>query len=138
MRAPSIKRLRETFKLEHHEAVLIRALAHQVDNRDKLEHLIETHCPETYAYARSCYNDPFQGGMWRRTVALHAIDRILGTCGVEALGPIDMHAGPPFEYCNTGDTYAATLIYSRENGADNLFIGCWGTVTETHPEWERT
>lgn len=64
---------------------------------------------------------------------LHAIDEILGTFGVEPLGPVDMRDGPPFEYCNTGDSYAATIIYSRES--DTLRIGSWGDIAERHEEW---
>lgn len=133
MKAPSIKALCETFKLERKQARLIRELAHAVDNREELEGIIEVNCPETWAYSRQCHGDPFAGFMWRRTMALHAIDHILGTCGVEPLGPVDMRAGPPFEYCNAGDPYVATLIYSR--AADALRIGSWGDIAERHPEW---
>jgi hypothetical protein len=138
MRCPSTKRLRATFpNLQRGQATLIRRLAHDVHHRDTLRNTIEARCPKTHAYALSCYNDPYDGGMWRRTMMLHAIDEILGTCGVEALGPVDMHKGPPFEYCNTGETYAATIVYSRDS--DMLRIASWGDVAERHEhEWEES
>jgi hypothetical protein len=66
-------------------------------------------------------------------MALHAIQELIpGTYGVEALDKEGSCAAwPPFEYLDTGDTYATTLIYSRLNGADNLFIGNWGSVVES-------
>jgi len=134
MKAPTLENLLSSFRdLTREQARLIRKLAHSVDDREALAALIEASCPETHAYARSCYSDPYDSGMWRRTMALHAIDRILGTCGVEALGPTDDHRvgyAPPFEYCNAGDTYATTLIYKRDS--DRLFVGCWGDVVERH------
>lgn len=66
--------------------------------------------------------------------ALHAINEILGTYGVEALGPA---RGPsqstPYEYLNAGDTYATTLIYNRKT--DTLSVGSWGDIAERHPFW---
>lgn len=134
MRVPLRKNLQKHFRhLTAKQANLIRRLAHAVDDRGKLEPLIERECPETWRYARSCHNDPFDTGMWRRTMALHAIDRILGTYGVEALGPVSMREGPPYEYMNAGDPYVTTLIYRRDT--DNLFIGSWGPIAERHPSW---
>ncbi len=133
-RTPSIKILAETFRdLTHEDAKLIRALCKTVDDRDALEMLIADRCPDTDAYARSCYHSPWDSAMWRRTMVLHAIDRIVGTCGVEALGSSDSAPyAPPFEYLNTGDSYTSTLIYSRES--DSLFVGCWAIVAERLPQ----
>jgi hypothetical protein len=113
----------ETFPdLTEPHARIIRALAHAVDDREKLQTLIESHCSETDKYARSCFNDPYRGGNWRRTLAMHAIDCALGTCGVETIGK------GAFEYCNSGDSYASTLIYCRD--ADEIRIGCWADYAE--------
>lgn len=133
MRCPSVNRLCATFRIDRPQARLIRALAKAVHDRDTLRDLVNAKCPATAQYAHRCYNDPFQGEGWRRTMMLHAIDEILGTFGVEPLGPVDMRDGPPFEYCNTGDSYAATIIYSRES--DTLRIGSWGDIAERHEEW---
>lgn len=43
-----------------------------------------------------------------------ALDDILGTCGTEYLGEVDMLDGPPVEYLNAGDTYTATLVWYRD------------------------
>ncbi len=131
MRAPTVKRLLAAFPdLERASARLIRKLAKATDDRDALAALIEKHCPATHAYARSCFNDPFASRMWRVTMALHAIDTLLGTHGVESLGEGSSSEGfaPPFEYCNAGDSYAATLVYKR--ASDRLFVGCWGDIAE--------
>lgn len=132
MRCPSLKRLCETFRdLEVMRANQIRKLARNVDKPDALRWLIENECPETHAYVRSMYSDPYDSAMWRRTIMLHAIDRLLGTHGVEPLGPASSSApyAPPFEYCNAGDTYSTTIIYSR--ASDALRIGCWGDIRRT-------
>lgn len=138
MRCPSATRLVEAFRdLDRKQADLIRRIAHATDDRHALASLIERECPDTHAYARWCYNDPFDSQIWRVTMAMHAIDRVLGTHGVEGLGPPRSgDYAPPFEYCNAGDTYAATLIYTR--ATDTLRIGCWGDIVEKHDtkgEW---
>lgn len=138
MRVPSATRLVETFRdLDRKGANLIRRLAHATDDGARLASIIERECPETHRYARSCYNDPFHSKIWRVTMALHAIDRLLGTYGVEALGPgRSGDYAPPYEYCNAGDTYATTLVYTRNT--DTLRIACWGDIVEKHDargEW---
>lgn len=140
MRSPSIKRLLAAFKdLTPEKAKLIKKLTaacdHGIAGTTNLRKLIEDHCPKTQAHVRWCHSDPFASREWRTTMCLEAIDETLGTYGVEPLGPVDMRDGPPYEYCNTGDTYATTLIYSRVDGADNLFIGCWGDIAERHSSW---
>lgn len=130
MRAPSTKRLVETFRdLDRKGANAIRALAHAADDPERLATLIEERHPETARYVRSLYNSPYGSQIWRVTVALHAIDRVLGTYGVEGLGPgRSGDYAPPYEYCNAGDTYSTTLIYKR--ATDTLLIGCWGDIVE--------
>lgn len=138
MRCPSVKSLLEAFPkhLTEEEAKLIRKLAHSVDDPDQLRQIIDTKCPKTAQYVISMYSDPYTSHMWRVTVALHALDIVLDTCGVEALGPGDPREGyaPPYEYLSAGDPYITTLIYSRKS--DRLIIGCWGDIAERHPEWQ--
>lgn len=119
--------------IERRTALLIRRIARAVDDRPELEKLIEKNCPRTWGDVPKHYHDPFSGRGWRVTMALRAIDELLETCGVEALGPVDMHAGPPYEYCNAGDPYVATLIYTRDT--DTLRVGSWGDIAEKHPAW---
>lgn len=130
MRTPSVKRLVATFDLTREQAQLIKRIGEACKSADKLAALIEAECPATHDYARSCFSDPYHSRMWRRTMALHAIDCILGTHGVEAIGEGEYSEGyaAPYEYCNAGDSYAATLIYKR--ATDNLYVGCWATVAE--------
>ncbi len=136
MKSPSLKRLIETFKLDVEQAKLIKQIAVATDDGEALRKLIDDKCPETARYAGRCYHDPFRSQMWRVTMALHAIDKIVGTCGVEALGEGRHSEGyaPPWEYLNTGDSYGTTLIYSRDS--DNLYIGCWATIAERLPRNE--
>jgi len=53
---------------------------------------------------------------------LELIDKILKTHGVEGT----CENGLDFQYCNTGDTYAMTLLYYK----GKLRIGDWGTIVE--------
>ncbi len=135
MRAPSEKKLVEAFRdLTPKNAKLIRAFARAEDDPEKLEELVEK-VPATDAYVRSLYSSPYNSGMWRVTVALHAINELVDGYGVEPLGPVDTRYGPPYEYINMGDTYATTLIYDRDK--DELFIGDWGSIVEEEgEEWE--
>jgi len=139
MRAPSEKKLLEAFRdLRPEEAKLIRALARAVDadsaDVDPLEELVDKYVPGTAKYVRSMFSNPYRSHMWRVTVALHAMDEVMGTYGVEALGPdVGGPSPPPYEYLNTGDTYATTLIYRRRD--NSLNIGSWGDIAERHPRW---
>lgn len=132
-RTPSIVTLIACFSdLTREDAKLIRALCKAVDERDTLEALIEDRCEATATYARSCYHIPWGSAMWRRTMVLHALDVICGTCGVEAIGSSDVAPySPPYEYLNTGDTYAATLVYNWRS--DTLFVSSWGNIAERMP-----
>lgn len=130
-RVPSERVLLDAFRdLTPERAKLIRALAHATNDPVKLSSIIHGNASlaRTAAYAKSCYGDPFDSPVWRRTMMLHAVDVLLETHGVEPLGEVDMRRGPPYEYCNAGDSYATTLIYFRD--ADALRIGSWGDLVE--------
>lgn len=134
MRAPSVESLMKAFpKMTREEAKLIRLVA-KADDADSLEKVIDKFFPKTRAYIFSLMSSPYDSKIWRVTVQLHAIDEVMGTYGVEGLGPgRSGDYAPPYEYLNAGDTYATTLIYHRS--ADNLFIGDWGSIAEKHPSW---
>jgi hypothetical protein len=136
MRAPSAKTLLSEFKqLSAADAKLIRALASTADDGEQLKKLVDARVPATESYARSMHSDPYRSRLWRTTVALHAMNEVLGTYGVEGLGPPrGGDYAPPYEYLNAGDTYTGTLIYDRDR--DRLFVGSWGDVAEKHSEWE--
>jgi hypothetical protein len=135
MRAPSVKTLTADFKIGSDEAKLIRSIAAAADDGERLKTLVDAKVPGTSSYVRSMHSDPYRSRLWRTTVALHAMNEVMGTHGVEGLGP--RRGGdyaPRYEYLNAGDTYAATLIYDRDG--DRLFVGTWGDLVEKHPEWE--
>lgn len=134
IRMPSTARLVAAFRdLDRPTASLMRRIAKAADEPDDLMRLIRRVEP-TARYVNQLHHSPYESAMWRRTVVLHALDVLLGTAGVEPLGPISAFRGPPYEYLNAGDTYVATLIFSRD--ADAITIGSWGDIAERHPEWE--
>lgn len=121
------------------EREAIRKLCANADQPDDLEALINQEHPKTEQYARSLCHSPWGSRMWRRTLILHAVDKVIGTFGVEALGPEDSddpRSVPPYEVLNAGDVYSTTLIYNTS--ADRLFVGCEGDVREAHPEWSES
>jgi hypothetical protein len=135
MRMPSSRRLQEDLHLSPEDAKLVRAIGHAADDGEILSTLIESNVPRTAEYVRSLHSDPYRSPMWRVTIALHAMDVILGTHDVEGLGPATWsNYAPPYEYLNTGDTYGTTLIYRRKT--DTVSIGDWGSIAERHPSWE--
>lgn len=70
-----------------------------------------------YNYERSCYNRPDFS-----ILKLYAIDELIGTCGIEGFRT----RKGALEYCNAGDTYAATVIYYQ----GRFSVGCWGDIFE--------
>ena len=135
MRCPSSANLQSGLGINLEQAKLVRALAKAADDGEVLAALVEGSCPETAAYVRGMHSSPYDSHMWRVTVALHAMDQVVGTYGVESLGPTSGPSyAPPYEYLNTGDPYDATLIYRRET--DSLSVGSWGNIAERHPSWE--
>ena len=54
-----------------------------------------------------------------------AIDKILGTYGVEHLG-YSKRTKHEVYYCNAGDTYATTILFI----GPHLRVGCWGDLME--------
>lgn len=130
MRAPSMQRLIQILNLSPTQAYVVRMLARLVDDETGLETAIQRCCPRTAAYAASCHSDPFDSPMWRRTMMLAAIDETIGTHGVETLGRVTID-GAPYEYCNAGDPYVPTLIYTKVS--DTLRIASWGDIAERMP-----
>jgi hypothetical protein len=57
---------------------------------------------------------------------LQAIDKILGTHGVEYTPPGHNAKSPAICYCNAGDTYATTILKVR----GRFRIGTWGDLVE--------
>ena len=137
MRAPSSQNLQSRLGLTSEQAKLVRALAHAANDGEVLAALVEGSVPKTAEYVRRMHSSPYDSHMWRVTVALHAMDVVVGTFGVEPLGPTSGPSyAPPYEYLNAGDTYATTLVYRRKT--DNLFISTMGDIVEKYDrkgEW---
>lgn len=81
------------------------------------------------------YNLDFPSYIWHYKgyqIILHCVDVVLDTCGVEYIQhPEDGSTEILAEYCNTGDTYAVTVLYDCEE-QEFLFVS-WGGWYE---QWE--
>jgi hypothetical protein len=82
--------------------------------------------PATDAWRRSCYHEPDPR---KPETIMHAVDAVLGTCGTEAIWGRSC-TQPVAEYCNTGDTYASTILYDYVNG--NYRLTSWGDWVERY------
>lgn len=60
--------------------------------------------------------------------ALQEANKLLEGHGVEALGPVNARNGPPYLYINFGDTYDATIMWSRDDRKIFVAKGGWGDV----------
>ena len=90
--------------------------------------------PQTNAWLNQCYHKPR-----RSEIALHALDEILFTHGVEAISDsrfyVDRYHGEIIAaYINTGDTYATTILL---NHLDKKWqLTSWGDFVESLDERE--
>lgn len=123
IRAPSEKTLIACLGITRAQARKVRGLIKGTIDPESVE--------GTAAWVRQCFNRPD-----RASLVMHAIDTTIEAHGVEALGPtIDRRFTPAFEYCNTGDTYAATII--RDNRRGIYFVSSWGDLVESDPQLNR-
>ena len=96
-------------------------------------------CLEDYGYCRrhpagaariaECYHPPR-----KYDVRLSVCDAIMGTHGVEYISHKDdnFHESLGLSYCNTGDSYASTLIYDHSKGAYR--VTSWGDIVARYPD----
>ena len=127
-RLPSVKTLAT---IAHERAKELRAVL-EISKRSELEALLERPAtdggefsslyPVTRAWYRSCLH-PMAFG----TAKLSIASEIIGACGVEYIPAGHNKRSPAIEYCNTGDTYGATLMYVSGRG---YVVGCWGDIVE--------
>jgi hypothetical protein len=61
-----------------------------------------------------------------RPSRIKAIDRLIGTHGVEYVPRGRTQRSPAFHYCNTGDSYAATIVKI----GDRFRVASWGDLVE--------
>jgi hypothetical protein len=83
------------------------------------------------AWVRQCHNEPRSEEM-----KLCACDEILNTCGTEAIRAPDYHIDHYHldivaVYCNTGDSYAKTILFETERA--RFVITSWGDWIESSP-----
>ncbi len=114
---PSIK----TLKIIAHERAAELRQVLEVSTRVELEALLDKY-PVTAAWYRSCYH-PMAFG----TAKLSIASEITECYGVEYIPAGRGHKSPAIEYCNAGDTYAATLMYVSGRG---YRVGCYGDIVE--------
>jgi hypothetical protein len=113
--AASVKALQEIKDVTPEIAKQVREIWHTMTR----EQLIEKF-PNVRDYNLQCHNRP-----GTRRLRMMAIDAAIGTHGVEFLGT-SRYSGQHVHYCNTGDAYTATVIFS----GNCLRVGCWGDLVE--------
>lgn len=78
--------------------------------------------PAAQARERECYHPPGLADM-----RLHALNAALETFGVEYVQAGHNAKSPAFNYLNTGDSYAATIIRFSDG---RYRISSWGDIVE--------
>jgi hypothetical protein len=120
MRLPSIKTIRDRierpYRLPDGTAEAIRSI---------LEcRTVEAVCELNAAASRmfgACYHRPSL-----QSVKLEAINGLMDGCGVEYIQAGSNKQSPAIEYINVGDTYSATIMWTR----GRYVVGCWGDIVE--------
>src|SRR5690606_6494238 len=115
MRCASVESLMAIRDVDEQTAKLVRAVW-RAKSRDE----IIAACPESADYGRNFFRQPTL-----RACKRDAVNRLIGTCGVEYLG-VSRSSGEDVYYCNAGDAYVATVIFS----GDTLRVGCWADMVE--------
>lgn len=119
-RVPSIDKIESIGGIDRADAIRIRRL---LDGRDD-----PADTEEGKKYIASCFSQPDHVDL-----TLEVIDKILGTCGIEAL-----HAESIYDwyyqdiaalYCNNGQSYDATILYDIDRMA--FYVTSWADWVET-------
>lgn len=101
MNVPSAKRISKVMRVPMANARLAWKLMKGRISPESIEHF-----PRTYKWAMQCYNYPKHSEM-----VMEALNEVLEGFGVGVVG--DFNDYPPkieFEYINTGETYAPTIV----------------------------
>jgi hypothetical protein len=118
-----VKKIMAELNVDRETAKRIRGVV-----KDQIDPEDESLFPKTSKWIRSCYNRPS-----KTALKLSALNELIGGFGVEGIGRNDNPPyTPPYEYINTGDTYAATII--RDNLRNRYFVSDWGTIVERNPK----
>jgi hypothetical protein len=117
-RFPSVKRIARELNLDTNTAKRVRGL---------MDGKVDPCTSEAVqSWICQCFNRPS-----RRELIMCAINEALDTCGVEAIEGewIDnYHHNIQAVYCNTGDTYAATILLCHKR--DRFMLTSWGDYVE--------
>jgi hypothetical protein len=129
MTCATVKSLMEIKDVTEDDAKLIREIWQCVGPKETsalLEKNLDTtrYANRDFTYALEQHNS--------KHMKRHAIDAILGTCGVEYLGLRKRNREHVY-YCNTGESYAATVLFD----GDHLRVNCWADLVERNLISER-
>lgn len=116
MNYPSIKTLQTIPDVSRETAINIRAVLKSAS----VNAITET-SDAALAYVRQCYHAPPI-----HMVKMYAIDELLNTYGVEGF----TEHGVSVDYCNTGDSYAATICRVVRKGRATYRVTSWGDIVE--------
>jgi hypothetical protein len=116
MNIPSIKSIMQIKDVTIEQAKQVRAVL-ELESIDAVTKVNNA----ALKYVQTCYNRPPL-----QMVKLTAIDTILQTYGVEGVPRGHGANSPGFDYCNTGDSYASTIIWI--NG--RYRVANWGDIAE--------
>lgn len=126
MNIPSVKTLKQ---ITSYPRELRAVLA--CSKRSELVAMLESEKPfkrshfggfvRTDGWQKSCYNPPSF-----HDIKMSMADELCETCGVEYIPEGEGAKSPAIEYCNAGDTYAATLLWV--NG--RYRVECYGDIVE--------
>lgn len=123
MNYPSVKALTSAFDLTAAQANQIRDVMRKyVPLPCKCGRENDPGSADAYPYNVCRY---YHDGKHRYS-RMAAIDKLLGTHGVEFVGAGHNSKSPAFYYCNAGDTYTVTIL--KVNG--RFRIGTWGDIVE--------
>ena len=133
----TIQKLQESFDLTDREALTIIAIVRgRLDPWDYPDHPWWKDAMNPYVYL-----DMSRHGV-RAEARMAAIDKILHTCGVEAIENEDGGFDDPYWgsaialYCNAGDTYAPTILYDIEACRYKITTwGDWYEANEAKPDY---
>ena len=130
---PSINTIESALKVTRETARAVRRCMELANNNEDVREI--TGRGEAFKIAsraaedrhRECYSHPCN-----EDVAIHAIDALIETCGVESfVGDNTLKNdrsrkfnGNHIYYCNAGDTYAATVAWDATE--DRWYVAHWG------------
>lgn len=123
---PSVKTLAQIMsrycRIEANEGARIARRILETRSREALETMLDSgEYPVTRSWYFACYHPlPLQ------TVKLSMVSELTHGYGVEYIPAGRGAKSPSIEYVNHGDTYAATLMWTR----GRYIVGDWGSIVE--------